>query len=190
MGLIISETDIIECLSETLLKNDIPESSFGLKGFGEDRLCMERDETGWQVYYGYRGIKSRLQNHATIMEAAMDIIGRCSGTEEIKNRMSEEFRNAIYLNSQQLTAKVFVATNGKRKVKHVAYASRKPIIAHAKVARGIGLMPARYAAEVVGERKVRPSRLKTMKAIKAGERKKRMHKRAADRRLQKIKKKL
>lgn len=87
---------ILEQLNEVLIKNEIPETSFGLKGFGEDRLCIEKAEEEWEVYYGCRGQKHHLKVYAEVIEAAIDMISRCSETEEQNTRMIVEFMNAYY----------------------------------------------------------------------------------------------
>lgn len=92
MGLIDDKT-VLNCLNKTLLQNDIPESAFGLSGFGEDRLCIEKCNDCWQVYYGFHGKKLELSTHPDVKSAARELLGRCCGTTVMRRKVVADFES-------------------------------------------------------------------------------------------------
>ena len=49
-----------EELKKELVQAGVPDYMYNLKGIGrtDERLCLEKNENGWMVYYMERGIKT------------------------------------------------------------------------------------------------------------------------------------
>lgn len=92
MGLKLSDERLMEFFVELMQKNDVPQSSYGLKGYGEDRTCLEKVNGKWQVYYGCRGHKEDLCEYADLIAALKDIADRCSDSEEALNKITNELK--------------------------------------------------------------------------------------------------
>lgn len=94
MGLISSDERLMDFFVELMQINNVPQSSYGLKGYGEDRTCLEKVNGKWQVYYGYRGHKEDLCEYVDLIKALKDIADRCSDSEETLNNITTAIDNA------------------------------------------------------------------------------------------------
>ena len=91
----ISEEEILLCVEHTLLANDVPESEIGLKGFGEDRLCMEKLFGLWSIYFGYHGKRTNKTTFLNIIDASQHYIRAFAETRTQEMEYLEQFKSYI-----------------------------------------------------------------------------------------------
>ena len=65
-------------LKKVLDENNIPRNLYNLEmsGLKDQRICVEKTENGWNVYYSERGQKFDLKRYFSEHDACMDLLQR------------------------------------------------------------------------------------------------------------------
>lgn len=89
------DQSIIDCLEKALVQNQIPESEFGLCGFGDDRVCIEKKMGIWVVYFGYRGRKTNVKRFLDVVMASDNLLNRFGDSPDERAKLIQDFKMNI-----------------------------------------------------------------------------------------------
>lgn len=91
--ILTNEDSLLAGLEFVLKKNDIDRSIYSLHGYGEDKVCLEKENDAWIVYIGERGLKHDLKRFQSsnslesLLYACYSLIDEVSETDEEKSRL-------------------------------------------------------------------------------------------------------
>lgn len=82
-----------QLLARILKENGVADWEYSLDGYTDDRMCMERDERGWIVYFAERGMECRCEHFDSQKAAARELAARLGREEEQRARMLEQLNS-------------------------------------------------------------------------------------------------
>lgn len=103
----------IEFLKQALSKFGIPQRDYSLKGYSEDRICLDYNQEQWHVYMAERGHKRDIYQNRDADSAVMNFIDRLADDETETKDIYDYYKSLIKANEKPWTSFV----KNKRKIR-------------------------------------------------------------------------
>lgn len=91
---LLLEKTLLEELNKIIKELDV-EIYFNFGEPIEQRICLEKINDLWEVYFVERGIKRHIKQYETLYGACINVIDRLSPTNELSLHFTEEFRRTL-----------------------------------------------------------------------------------------------
>lgn len=81
---------------ERVLKTEFSSNMFSLDGYAEDSVCLNKEDSAWEVYIGTRGNKNELEQYDNIISACLAVIKLLTPcNESLRAGLNDMFANAM-----------------------------------------------------------------------------------------------
>lgn len=111
----------IEILKQALSKFGVPQRDYSLKGYSEDRICLDYNQEQWHVYMAERGHKRDIYQNRDADSAVMNFIDRLADDETETKEIYDYYKS---LSNKPL----HTPNNEIKKVVHVSISNSKDAI--------------------------------------------------------------
>ena len=118
----------IEILKQALSKFGVPQRDYSLKGYSEDRICLDYNQEQWHVYMAERGHKRDIYQNRDADSAVMNFIDRLVDDETETKSIYDYYKSLSNRPSH-------TPNNEIKKVVHVSISNSKDSISTYPIGR-------------------------------------------------------
>ena len=112
------EQSVLRVLERVLRSNGILSEQYSVGGYGEECVCLERTDHGWEVYDGERGQHYAPFTSLNLRAACLQMLDRLAESDVQSQAMQNEFRRLLRADSwerKKNDAGIACASHGRRK---------------------------------------------------------------------------
>ena len=90
-----SDQDTIQKMKDVLESNGIPAYYYHVGGYAEECVCLERTDSGWEVYIGERGNRYDAMTYSNVLSACTRVFDKVAESDEQYQKMRNEHMRLI-----------------------------------------------------------------------------------------------
>lgn len=95
------EQSVLRVLERVLRSNGILSEQYSVGGYGEECVCLERTDHGWEVYDGERGQHYAPFTSLNLRAACLQMLDRLAESDVQSQAMQNEFRRLLRADSRE-----------------------------------------------------------------------------------------